>query len=159
MQTIRLIVLGKLKEKYLSDACKEYAKRLSAFCKLELIELEPARLPETPSEAQIEQALAEEAGRILQKAEGSKLISLCIEGTQLSSEQLSGKLSQLAQSGESKVSFVIGSSYGLHARVKQASTLRLSMSVMTFPHQLARVMLLEQIYRAFQIEQNGKYHK
>lgn len=159
MQTIRLIVLGKLKEKYLTEACAEYAKRMSAFCRLEVIELEPARLPENPSEGMIEKALAEEGARILQKAQNSKVISLCIEGTQLSSEQLSRTLSELAQNGESTVSFVIGSSHGLHESVKASSALRLSMSKMTFPHQLARVMLSEQIYRAYQIQHNGKYHK
>ena len=159
MQTVKLIVLGKLKERYLTDACNEYIKRLSAFCKLELIELEPVKLPDNAGEVLIEKALTQEAQKILQKAQGTEIVALCIEGTQISSEKLSSTIEDFANRGASSISFVIGSSYGLSAEVKSKAALKLSMSKMTFPHQLARVMLLEQIYRAFQISNNSKYHK
>ena len=129
MVTITIVCIGKCKEKYWRDACAEYAKRLTGFCRFSIVELEESRVPERASAAQIEQALQEEGKRILSKAGDAALVSLCIEGKGLSEE------------------------------VKRASRWKLSMSPMTFPHQLARVMLCEQIYRAFQIAQDGKYHK
>ena len=160
MVKISLICLGKLKEKYLRDACAEYEKRIGAFGKLTVTELTPAPLPEDPSQAQITAALNTEAKLILSKLpQRSGVVALCIEGKALSSEELSAKIEELSVTGSGSVTFIIGSSYGLADEVKARADIRLSMSPMTFPHQLARVMLLEQIYRAFQISSGGKYHK
>ena len=157
MLTVRLVCVGKLKEAYLRDAQAEYVKRLGAFCKAEICELPEYRLPDAPSAAQIEKGLEEEGQRILRKA-GGVLIPMCIEGQALSSPAFSKKLAQFALSGESTISFAIGGSFGLSDAVKARGALKLSMSPMTFPHQLARVMLLEQISRAFQLSSGGKYH-
>ena len=160
MQKITVLCVGKLKEKFYADACAEYQKRLTRHCKLELIELPEQRLPEDPSEAEIAAALAREADAIEEKLpRGGALVALCVEGQTLSSEQLSDMLSRCAAQGVSQVTFLIGGSFGLHERVKRKAELRLSMSPMTFPHHLARVMLLEQIYRAYQIQGGTKYHK
>lgn len=158
MLTVKLICIGKLKESYLRDAQAEYQKRLGAFCKIEVIELAEYRLPDNPSDAQIEKGLTEEGKAILAKASGT-LIPMCIEGKMLSSTQLADRIAKIALEGESTLSFIIGGSFGLSDEVKSRGSLKLSMSPMTFPHQLARVMLLEQIYRAFQINAGGKYHK
>lgn len=157
MLHIQLIAVGKLKESYLRDACAEYQKRLSRFCSFQLTELDEARLPERPSEKQIAQGLEAEGAAILSRCRGT-VIALCIEGKPLSSEAFSRKLSEIGLS-DSAVTLVIGSSHGLSPAVKAQASLRLSMSEMTFPHQLARVMVLEQVYRAFQIQSGGKYHK
>lgn len=161
MLTVTVICIGKLKEEYLRMACGEYQKRLGAFCKLNLVELSEYKIPGNPSQAQIDKAIEEEGKDILShiKPGNNAVIPLCIEGKQLSSEGLADKMSQLALSGKSEIYFIIGGSFGLSDEVKRAGSLKLSMSPMTFPHQLARVMLLEQIYRAFQINTNGKYHK
>lgn len=160
MMNVRLIVLGKLKESYLREACAEYQKRLQAFCNLQIVELTPQRLPENPSQAQIQDALEKEATEITKNIPaGAKVFSMCIEGKMMSSEQLSAELDKTGVAGTGSVVFIIGSSFGLSEKVKKQSQVRLSMSPMTFPHQLARVMLLEQIYRAFQISHGGKYHK
>ena len=159
MLTVTVVCIGKCKEKYWRDACAEYAKRLTGFCRFSIVELEESRVPEKASPAQIEQALQEEGKRILSKTGDAVLISLCIEGKELSSPDLSKTLQKLAIDGNSKVCFAIGGSWGLSEEVKRASRLKLSMSPMTFPHQLARVMLCEQVYRAFPIAQDGKYHK
>lgn len=159
MLTVNLICVGSLKERYWRDACAEYAKRLSSFCNLTVLELPETRLSDRPSAAEIAKALDAEGKAILAKAGNGAVIPLCIEGGQLSSPGLAELLEGLALSGTSAVSFVIGSSYGLSDSVKKKGVKRLSMSEMTFPHQLARVMLLEQIYRAFTISGNGKYHK
>lgn len=156
--TINLIVIGKLKEDYLRSACAEYIKRLARYCTFELHELEECRLSENPSEKEIMAALKKEGEQIKRFARGF-IIPLCIEGKQLTSPQLSEKISGAALSGNSTVTFIIGSSFGLDQDIKNMGHLRLSMSAMTFPHQLARVMVLEQIYRAFQISTGGKYHK
>ncbi len=157
---VDLIVLGKLKEAYLRDACAEYAKRLQAFCRLRTVELTPFRLPDDPSDAQIADALEKEAAEIEKHIPpNSAVYALCIEGKTLSSEQFSAMLERSAVDGTGTVVFVIGSSFGLSERIKRRANVRLSMSPMTFPHQLARVMLLEQLYRAFQISAGGKYHK
>ena len=158
MININIICVGKLKEDYLRMACAEYEKRLGAFCKLK--ELTPARLPENPNEAQIEAALADESERILSKISANEAVfALCIEGKELSSEGLSKEIEKCAVSGFGSLCFIIGGSHGLSPAVKNRSKFRLSMSPMTFPHQLARVMLLEQIYRSFMISNGGKYHK
>ncbi|MDF3003646.1 MAG: hypothetical protein K0S22_118 [Oscillospiraceae bacterium] len=159
MRNIRLITVGKLKESYLSQGCAEYLKRLSAYAKVQVIELDETRLPERPSQAQIDAALAAESEKILDKAKGSAVIALCVEGDLLSSEQLAAKLDALEVQGNSAISLVIGSSFGLDEAVKKAAVLRLSFSRMTFPHQLMRLMLCEQLYRACSISAGGKYHK
>ena len=160
MQRVTVLCVGKLKEKFYIDAAAEYVKRLQRHCKLELIELPEQRLPDDPSPAEIQKALRAEGDAIREKLpKGGAVIALCIEGTELSSEALSKKLTQLASAGASQLTFLIGGSFGLHPRVKQRADLRLSMSPMTFPHHLARVMLLEQLYRAYQIDAGTRYHK
>ena len=160
MVNINIICVGKLKEDYLRNACAEYEKRLGAFCKLKITELTPARLPESPNPAQIEAALSDEAERILSKiAPSDGVFALCIEGKEMSSESFSKEIEKCAVSGFGTLCFIIGGSHGLAPAVKSRAKYRLSMSPMTFPHQLARVMLLEQIYRAYQIANGGKYHK
>lgn len=160
MMNVQLIVLGKLKEKYMKDFSAEYEKRLSAFCKLTVTEIEPVRLSDSPSEKEIENALKKEAdlikGKILQNA---FVFSMCIEGKELSSEELSRKIENIGVSGQNNIVFIIGSSFGLSEEIKAKSDIRLSMSPMTFPHKLSRIMLLEQIYRAFSISHGSKYHK
>ncbi len=156
--TINLIAVGKLKEDYLRSACAEYIKRLSRYCTFELHELDECRLGDSPSEKEILSALKKEGEQIRRFAKGF-VIPLCIEGKQLTSPELSSEISDAAVSGHSTITFIIGSSFGLDDGIKAIGDLRLSMSPMTFPHQLARVMLLEQIYRSFQIAAGGKYHK
>jgi len=157
---VTVIALGKLKENYMRAFSAEYEKRLSAFCKLQIIELAPERLPETPSQSEIDRALAREAKQIAAKIpQNAYVFSMCIEGKQMHSQAFSQKISTLAVSGVSNIVFLLGSSFGLDETLKKQSDFRFSMSEMTFPHQMARVMLLEQLYRAFQIENGGKYHK
>lgn len=160
MMQIQLLCVGKLKESFYLEATREYEKRLGTLCKLSILELQEVRLPDDPSPAQMEAALEKEAAAIFEKLpKGGALIALCIEGGPLSSEALAAKLEELAVRGASSLSFVIGGSCGLHHTVKERALLRLSMSPMTFPHHLARVMVLEQIYRAFQIQKGTRYHK
>lgn len=160
MLTVNIICVGNLKEKYLKDAVDEYKKRLSAFCKFDIIEIAEQRLSDKPSESEINSALEKEAEKIMQKVpKGSAVIPMAIEGKQLSSEKLADTLSDFALKGFSSISFIIGSSFGLSQNIKSKANLLLSMSKMTFPHQLARVMLCEQIYRAFSIINHTKYHK
>lgn len=159
MLTIKMITVGTLKEKYLRDAADEYKKRLGAFCRYEEINLKEYRLPESPSQAETEAALAEEGKAILaampQKA---YKIALCVEGKQFSSEGLAGKISEISMQ-YSEICFVIGSSHGISPSVKSACDLRLSVSELTFPHQLMRVILLETVYRSLNIIKGTKYHK
>ena len=160
MQRITLLCVGKLKEKFYAEAAAEYAKRLSRYCKLEIVELPEERLPEDPSPAQIDAALLKEAEAIRAKLPpSSTLAALCVEGRERSSEELARLMAAWAGRGESRLVFLIGGSHGLHASVKAQAAEKLSMSPMTFPHHLARVMLLEQIYRAYQINAGTKYHK
>ena len=160
MQKVTIICTGKLKEKFYLDAAAEYAKRLSRFCTLTILELPEERLPESPSPAQIEAALAREADAVRAKLPaGCLLIAMCVEGQERSSEALARYLAEAAARGAGHIVFLIGSSYGMHPSLKQQADLRLSMSPMTFPHRLLRVMLLEQIYRAYQINAGSKYHK
>ncbi len=160
MLKITLITVGRLKEQYLRDAVKEYEKRLSTLCTLKNVELDAAKLPDSPNEAQISIALQTEAEKILAAIpNGAYVIPMCIEGKQMDSGELSQKLSDIGVAGQSNVVFIIGGSHGLSDKVKQKADCKLSMSKMTFPHQLARVMLLEQIYRAFKISTGGTYHK
>lgn len=154
-----IIAVGKLKEKYLDDACREYQKRLSQF-KPEIIELVPERLSDNPSENEIKNALEKEGRRILEKIpKGSRIYVMCIEGKQRTSEEFSREIDEAKLNGFSSIVFIIGGSFGLSDEVKKAGHEKLSMSKMTFPHQVARVMLLEQIYRATQISLGTKYHK
>jgi len=160
MLNIRLICVGKLKERFYAEAVAEYAKRLGAFCRLEVIELAEERLGENPSAAELEAALNREAEQIEKKLlKDGTLVCLCIEGGQMDSEAFAGLLTRTENSGRPRLSFVIGGSFGLAQKLKDRADLRLSMSKMTFPHHLARVMLLEQIYRGFQIKEGSKYHK
>lgn len=155
---ICLITVGKLKENWLREAYAEYEKRLSRYCKLTLTELPESRLPENPSDGEIAAALEKESKAILAACRGT-VIAMCIEGKQYASEEFSAMLNGYGTAGESTLSFVIGSSFGLSDAVKKAADLRFSMSKMTFTHQIARVLLAEQLYRAFQISSGGKYHK
>ena len=155
---INLIVIGKLKEEYLRSACAEYIKRLGRYCTFELHELEECRISDNPSEKEIASALKKEAEQIRKFIRGM-VVPMCIEGKQLTSPELSEKIMSAGVNGQSTVTFIIGSSFGLDPEIKAMGALKLSMSKMTFPHQLARVMILEQIYRAFQIAEGGKYHK
>ena len=160
MLAVNVICIGKLKEEYWRKACEEYAKRLSTFCKLQIIELAETKISDNPSPAQIAQVIESEGERILAKLPaGGAVIPLCIEGKLVDSPAMSDLLQKIPLEGKSTVSFIIGGSYGLSEAVKQTGAMRLSMSKMTFPHQMARVMLLEQIYRGFQFAGNGKYHK
>lgn len=161
MINVNLIVVGKLKESYFREACAEYSKRLKAFCRLTVAELAESRLPDDPSEKEIKTALSAEAKAMRNLLSGKDCfnIALCIEGTKLSSEKLAEKIKDVSVSGKSTLNFVIGSSFGIDEEIKKMCGLRLSMSEMTFPHMLARIMVLEQIYRAFQILNGGKYHK
>ena len=160
MQKVTVLCVGKMKERFYIEAAAEYAKRLSRYCRLEIVELPEQRLSESPSPAELERALAREAEAIGAKlSAGASVAALCVEGTPCSSEELAILLARQAAAGDKGLAFVIGGSFGLHASIKEAAWLRLSMSPMTFPHHLARVMLLEQLYRSFQIRAGGKYHK
>lgn len=160
MIKIKIITLGRLKEKYLKDAQAEYIKRLSSYAKCELIEIEPVRLGDNTSAAEIQKALSSEAEFIKKKIpENSFILPLCIEGKQYTSEEMSSLLFKGTASGYSTLVFIIGSSFGLDNSIKNMANVKLSFSKMTFPHQLFRIMLLEQIYRGFKIEEGSKYHK
>ncbi len=157
---IKLISVGKIKEKYYRAALAEYVKRLSRYCKLNCIEVADERAPENLSAAEIEQIKAKEGARILAKiGDGDYVISLEISGQQLSSEKLANKLENFAIGGTSQVCFIIGGSLGLSDAVCQRSNYALSFGKMTLPHQLMRVVLLEQVYRSFKIIKNEPYHK
>lgn len=160
MRRVTIACVGKCKEVYWRDACAEYQKRLGGFCRFQVIEVEEERLPERPSASQIAAAVEAEGRRLLDKIPpGALTAALCIEGKPASSQDVAARMEKSAVEGVSHMVFVIGGSWGLSPSVKQAAGWRLSMSPMTFPHQLARVMLMEQIYRAFQINSGGKYHK
>lgn len=160
MLGVRLICVGKLGERFWKDAVHEYEKRLAGFCKLEIVELPEQRLPDRPTEGQIQAALSREAALIRAKTpQGAAIIAMCIEGKTMSSERLANTLGEMMLGGISRIVFLIGGSCGMDAALKQAADIRLSMSPMTFPHHLARVMVLEQVYRALNIQAGGKYHK
>lgn len=160
MQRVTVLCVGKLKEKFYLEAAAEYVKRLQRFCKLELVELPESRLPESPSPAEVQRALAAEAAAIRERLpKGGAVIALCIEGKPCSSVELSRRMEELAVAGKTQLTFLIGGSVGLDESLKRQVDWRLSMSPMTFPHHLARIMLLEQIYRAYQISAGTKYHK
>lgn len=160
MLLVRIVCCGRLREKHYIQAMGEYEKRLGTLCRFEVCELPEQRLPDSPSQKEIEAALEKEAQLFdKQIPQGAYTIAMCVEGRQKSSEELAATVQELAVSGRSRLCFLIGSSFGLASRLKAAADERLSMSKMTFPHHLARVMLTEQIYRAFQISEGTKYHK
>ncbi|MCI9352287.1 MAG: 23S rRNA (pseudouridine(1915)-N(3))-methyltransferase RlmH [Lawsonibacter sp.] len=160
MLSVYLICVGKLKEKFYKDACAEYIKRLSPYCKLTVIEIPEAKLSKDPTLGEITNALNKEGDAIRAKIPpGSRVCALCIEGRLRSSEELLQMFPVPGVSREKHMVFLIGGSYGLHPSVKAEANVQLSMSPMTFPHHLARVMLLEQIYRSFKIQEGSGYHK
>lgn len=160
MLGVRLICVGKMKEKFYIDAFNEYSKRLSAYCKLECLELSEVRLGENPSDREIESALNKEAAEIEKNIpKDAYVIAMCVGAKQLKSEELAAKLNSVAVSGKGKMCFLIGGSFGMAESVKRKADMRLGMSEMTFPHHLARVMLAEQIYRSFKINEGSRYHK
>lgn len=157
---IRIICVGKIKEKYFTDAIAEYSKRLSKFCSLEIVELQDEMTPDKASDAENLQILKKEASRILSSVKDKDfVVTLEIEGRKFSSESFAAKLDSLFTQGISTIDFIIGGSLGLDISVKKRSNLAISFSDMTFPHQLMRVVLLEQIYRCFKINSGEPYHK
>ncbi len=161
MISVNVICVGKLKEAYWRDAIAEYSKRMGAYSKLKIIELNESRLSDNPSDKEILQALDAEGKMMMPFAEakGAYNVAMCIEGTQLSSEGLAQKIDSAGVSGASTINLFIGSSFGLCEEIKKKAHLKLSISKMTLPHQLARVVTLEQLYRAFAINAGSKYHK
>ncbi len=160
MLGIKLICVGKLRERFYREAYEEYSKRLSAFCRFETAELTETRLPENPSAAQVSAALEKEAAEIRRSIpDNAYTVALCVEDGQMPSEGMARLLTEREASGRPKLCFIIGGSYGLAESVKTGADRRLSMSEMTFPHHLARVMLAEQIYRGFKIKEGSRYHK
>lgn len=160
MLNVKLICVGKMREKFYIDAFNEYAKRLGAYCKFECVELAETRLPDEPSPAEIAAALEKEAGEILKNVPADAyLVAMCIEGKQMPSEGMAKLIRERENSGKPKLCFLIGGSYGMSDTVKRRADRKLSMSEMTFPHHLARVMLAEQIYRGFKISEGSRYHK
>ena len=160
MFSITLICMGKCKEKFYIAAAEEYAKRMKGYCEFRLLELPEHRLPEDPSDAEIAQGLAREAEAIKKAIpKGAWFCTLTPEGKLLSSEELAGTMKAVKNAGKSAACFLIGSSFGMDPSLKAMADLKLSMSKMTFPHHLARVMVLEQLYRAESIQAGSKYHK
>ena len=160
MFEITLITMGKLKEKFYISAAQEYAKRLSGYCRFTLLELPEYRLPENPSQAEITMGLEKEADDILDRIpKGSWFCVFTPEGKELGSEAFAEKIASVKLSGKSSACFLIGSSFGMAPRVKEKADFRLSMGPMTFPHHLARIMVLEQLYRAEAIQAGSRYHK
>jgi 23S rRNA (pseudouridine1915-N3)-methyltransferase len=160
MLSVKIIATGDLKENYLRDAIKEYQKRLSAWCKIEEIILKEEKLPDNPSQAVIDKALESEEKRILEKiSPKAYVIAMCIEGKMLSSEELASKINEVSSLGKSEIVFIIGSSFGLSNGIKNRADFKLSISRLTFPHQLLRVILHETIYRSLSIINGTKYHK
>ena len=159
MLSVWLICVGKLKEKFYKDACAEYVKRLSPYCKLTVIEIPEVKLPRDPTLGEIANALAREGEAIRARIPPSaRVAALCVEGQMRSSEELA-RMIPAQGVGDKHLVFLIGGSYGLHPDLKAEAGIQLSMSPMTFPHHLARVMLLEQVYRAFKINEGSGYHK
>ena len=159
MLTINIICVGKLKEQYWRDAVEEYSKRMKPLCKLNIIEINEERVGDDPSDAQTKRTITAESDRIMQKlGKGDYVIAMCVEGRNISSEELSERIEDISMT-HSTIDLIIGGSWGLSDELKTRADLKLSMGKMTFPHQLCRVMLLEQLYRAFQISRGTKYHK
>ena len=157
---ILIVAVGKIREKYINSGIMEYRKRLSRYCKLDIIEIPDRQAPESFSTAQLEQVKAQEGEDILKNIRpGSYVIALDIKGRKMSSEEMAKYLDRLAVTGNSSITFVIGGSNGLSSKVLDRADMRLSFSDMTFPHQLMRLILLEQIYRWFKINRGEPYHK
>ena len=160
MLAVRLICVGKMREKYFIEAFNEYAKRLQAYCRFECVELAEQRLSEAPSEGEIRAALSREASEIMKNIpQDAYVTALCVEGKQMPSEKMGRLISERENSGRPKLCFIVGGSFGMDEAVKRRADMKLSMSEMTFPHHLARVMLAEQIYRGFKINEGSRYHK
>ena len=160
MLSVHLICVGKLKEKFYREAVEEYTKRLKGYCKLNLVEIPEVKLSQDPSLGEIQAALDKEGDAIRAKIpQGSSIVAMCVEGQARSSEELAQMVDTWSMNSAKHLVFVIGGSYGLHPSIKAEAWERLSMSPMTFPHHLARVMVLEQIYRAFKINEGSSYHK
>ncbi len=156
---ITIVTAGKIKEKYLTAGINEFLKRLGPFANVRIIEINEEKMKDNPSEAEKQQTLAQEGQRLLKQVpEGSYLIVLDVYGQQLSSEKLAEKIQNLGLQGKSNITFLIGGAFGLSQEVRQAADFRLSFSPMTFTHQMIRLLLVEQIYRAFKINRGEKYH-
>lgn len=160
MLRVDFICVGKLRERFYIDAFAEYAKRLGAYCQFRCVEIPEQRLTDRPSPAEIQAALNREAQDILKAIPGDAYaVALCVEGLQAPSEHMAKLIGERENSGKPRLCFLIGGSYGLSDGVKMRADLRLSMSKMTFPHHLARIMLAEQLYRGYKIREGSKYHK
>ena len=162
MQTIEILCIGKIKEKYWNEALAEYAKRLGRFCRFKITELPETRLPDNAGEAEERAVVEAESDRLLKAfptGSDSYVVALAVHGKALNSEQLAAKLADLQLAGKSHVVFVIGGSLGLSNKLLDACNMQLSFSAMTFPHQMMRVILSEQVYRAFKINAGETYHK
>ena len=160
MLNVKLICVGKMREKFYIDAFEEYRKRLQAYCRLELVEITEQRLSDRPAEKEIAAALEREGQEIMKAVPADAyLVALCVEGKQMPSEGMAALIAARESSGKPKLCFVIGGSFGLAPALKARADKRLSMSEMTFPHHLARVMLIEQVYRGFKINEGSQYHK
>lgn len=160
MLSVKLICVGRMREKFFIDAFAEYSKRLGAYCKLEHLELTEQRLSDSPSQKEISAALEKEAAEIFRNIPDSAFtVAMCVEGKQMPSEAMAKLIKERELSGKPRLCFIIGGSFGLDESVKRKADLRLSMSEMTFPHHMARVMLAEQIYRGFKINEGSRYHK
>ena len=160
MISVTLICVGRLKDRFFEEASDEYLKRLKAYAKVNIVEIKAQELSPEPNDVEVSAALEKEASEIMKKIPaGAKIVTMCIEGKLYSSEELAAFLESSAVSGCSHIVFIIGGSYGLSESVKKLSSVRMSMSKMTFPHRLARIMLLEQVYRGFKINAGEKYHK
>ena len=160
MLNVTILAVGKIKEKFLSDAIDEYSKRLGRYCRIEIIRVKDDPTPDNPTDKERDIVLKREGERLIEKIpKGAYIIPLCIEGKQKSSEEFAKIMSEIPSGGKSEVVFIIGGSMGLWDRIKDMADIKLSFSKMTFPHQLMCVILLEQLYRAFNISGGGKYHK
>ena len=160
MLNVTILAVGKIKEKFLSDAIDEYSKRLGRYCRLEIIRVKDDPTPDNPTNKERDIVLKREGERLIEKIpKDAYIIPLCIEGKQKSSEEFAKIMSEIPSGGKSEVVFIIGGSMGLWDRIKDMADIKLSFSKMTFPHQLMCVILLEQLYRAFNISGGGKYHK
>ncbi len=160
MLTVKLICVGRMRERFFIDAFEEYRKRLGAFCRFECREISEQRLPDRPSQAEILSALSREAEEIAEQIPNDAyVVALCVEGREVPSEAMAELITERENSGKPKLCFLIGGSYGLSESTKNRANFKLSMSKMTFPHHLARVMLAEQLYRGYKIREGSRYHK
>ena len=160
MLQINILYVGNIKDKFFAEAVAEYEKRLSGLCKIKNIELKEEKPPDNPTDSEIALIIRKEGDRLMENLpkKGYK-IALCVEGTQISSEDLAKKIESIAVSGDSEITFIIGGAFGMDERVKKAANFRLSISKMTFTHRMMRIILAEQIYRALNILSGGHYHK